>query len=371
MFGNVNVDYKPCKSVKQLRRACNYILGRNPEQIAEGVVKTADHLYFAFDSDRDRFAEEVLLTRWMWGKPVGGQKNLAYKMSISFHPDDNERLTYEKAFQIAKEFAERFFHSKGFDVLFAVHTDREHIHAHFVIGNCNRNSGKAFRRNQRDLYEMSEYFGSQCMKHGLTHSVRKTYYSENPCRQKETFAEAQMEKKGKETFKSELREAIEKECADPRNRTFDDVMTALWNHYHVETRVSGNTVSYRHPEYQNKSGALVSVRGSKLGAGYTKGGIEYVLEKLRGKANLRADEPVLSGNGASACQSVTACTGRGSGSPEGQGDQSPAHDRNEIRTDTASLFEEYRRRVERAEQASDEAAERAKRVRRKHSRGCR
>ena len=63
MFGNVNVDYKPCKTVAQLQRACKYILGRNPDQIKSGAVKTRPDLYFAFDDDRDNFADEVLLTR--------------------------------------------------------------------------------------------------------------------------------------------------------------------------------------------------------------------------------------------------------------------------------------------------------------------
>ena len=110
MFGNVNVDYKPCKTVAQLQRACKYILGRNPDQIKSGAVKTRPDLYYAFDDDRDNFADEVLLTRRMHGKKVGGNLNLAYKMSISFHPD--EKLTYEEAFQIAKEFADRYFHSR-------------------------------------------------------------------------------------------------------------------------------------------------------------------------------------------------------------------------------------------------------------------
>ena len=368
MFGNVNVDYKPCKTVKQLRRACNYILGRDPEQIAEGVVKTEQHLYYAFDCNRDNFADEVLLTRRLFGKPADGKSNLAYKMSISFHPDDNDKLNYEEAFRIAAEFARRFFYDKGYDVLFAVHTDREHIHAHFIIGNCHRESGRAFRRNERDLYEMSEYFGEQCMKRGLTHSVREHYYSENPCRQKKKCGEIQMEKKGKETFKAQLREAIEKEVAGPRNHTFEDVMAALWNHYHVETRVSGNTVSYRHPEYKNKSGALVSVRGSKLGAGYTKGGIEYVLEKLR---DARTNGGILSADGGAVGKPLAARTGRGGSGAEGQGDQFAAHDRGEVRPDPASLFDEYRRRVERAERAADEAADRAKRVRRRRSQGGR
>ena len=140
----------------------------------------------------------------------------------------------------------------------ARHTDRDHVHAHFIIGNCNRDTGKAFRRNEKDLYTMSEFFGEQCVKRGLTRSVRKDYYSKNPWQISESFNEVQMQKKGKESFKSELREAIEKECRDVRNQTFEDVVKALWEHYHVETRVKGNTISYRHPEYKNKAGELVS-----------------------------------------------------------------------------------------------------------------
>ena len=405
MFGNVNADYKPCKTVTQLRRACKYILGRNPEQISSGVVKTRSDLYYAFDDDRDNFADAVLLTRILWNKPCNKSGNLAYKMSISFHSAEN--LTYEVAFQIAKEFAEKFFHSKGFDVMFAVHTDRDHIHAHFIIGNCNRDTGKAFRRNEKDLYIMSQFFGQQCIKRGLTRSVRENYYSKDPWRIKESFNEVQMKKKGKETFKSELREAIENECRDIRNRTFEDVIKGLWEHYHVETRVKGNTVSYRHPEHKNKAGELVSVRGSKLGDAYTKGGIENVLKELRTREISGRDRTGISETG-KVLQRTDSCgftankaNGQGSGSAaadggntagnysygaserdeqysvsescerrrstSGQGSGYTSRNRNEDSHDTGELYGEYALKVRRAEQKAAESAERSKRVRKKRS----
>ena len=281
-FGNVNVDYQPCKSVGQLKSAANYMLGKNPEQIKSGVVKTTNNLYMALGCNRDNFANNILVTRKLNGKSYSRLKPntiLAHKMSISFHPDDNNKLSYETAFKIANEFAENFFHSKGFEVLFAVHTDREHVHVHFLISNCNMETGKSFRRNQRDLYEMSEYFGKQCMEHGLLNSVRENFYNHDLEKQvyKETFSEKQMKLRGKETFKDELREVIQVEIADPENKTFDDVINALQQHYNVEVRVAGNTISYRHPGYKDKNGKLVSVRGSKLGELYTRKGIEYGL----------------------------------------------------------------------------------------------
>lgn len=202
---------------------------------------------------------------------------LAHKITISFHPDD--KVSYVAAFQIAKEFAEMYAHSKGYEVLFAVHTDTDHVHAHFLISNCNFETGKSFRRSQKDLFEMSEYFGEQCLKHGFVNSVRENFYNHETPRLKETFNETQMKKRGAETFKDELREVIKIEIDDPKNRTFDDVIRALKDHYNVECRVAGNTVSYRHPEYLDKNGKPVSVRGSRLGDLYTRKGIEYELNK--------------------------------------------------------------------------------------------
>ena len=94
MFGNVNVDYKPCKSKVQLERAAHYILGKLPEQISEGIVKTAPNLYWGMNCDRDNFARDILMTRKLFGKRETPKTNLAFKMSISFSPDDNDKLTY-------------------------------------------------------------------------------------------------------------------------------------------------------------------------------------------------------------------------------------------------------------------------------------
>lgn len=279
-FGNVNVSYTPCRSVAQLKYAANYMLGRNRDQLENGVVKTAPNLYMALGCNRENFANNVLVTRKLNGlKSSKSNAILAHKMSISFHPDDH--VDYITAYRIAKDFAERYAYSKGFEVLFAVHTDTDHVHAHFLISNCNMENGKSYRRSQSDLYEMSKYFGEQCVKHGFLNSVRENFYNKNPdkVRDKQTFAEAQMKKRGAESFKDELREAVQIELADPRNRTFDEVIRAIKNHYNVECRVAGNTISYRHPEYLDKNGKPVSVRGSRLGDLYTRKGIEYELTK--------------------------------------------------------------------------------------------
>ena len=166
-FGNVNVDYKPCKSAGQLKAAALYMLGKKPEQVCNRTVKTARDLYDALGCNRDNFANSILVTRKLNGKSYSKLKPntiLAHKLSISFHPDDNDKLSYREAYEIAREFAKKFMYDKGFEVLFAVHTDRKHIHAHFLVSNCNFDTGKSYRRNQRDLYEMSEFFRRTVLK---------------------------------------------------------------------------------------------------------------------------------------------------------------------------------------------------------------
>ena len=283
-FGNVKVSYKPCKSVGSLKASVDYMLGKQKEQKEKGIVKTAPDLYTALGCERDNFANNILVTRKLNNKSYSRLKEneiLAHKMSISFSPKDNYKLSYRKAFEIARQFAEEFAHSKGHEVLFAVHTDTKHIHAHFVISNCNIHTGRSYRRNKKDLYKMSEFLGEKCLENGLVNSARDSFYNndlETP-KEREGLAEKEIKKRGAETFKDELKEVIKIEIADPINKTLDDVVKALLKNWNVETRLKGNTISYRHPEFRDKNNNLVSVRGSKLGELFTVKGINYELTK--------------------------------------------------------------------------------------------
>ena len=375
-FGNVNVDYKPCKSAGQLKAAALYMLGKKPEQVRNGTVKTAHDLYDAFGCNRDNFAKSILVTRKLNGKSYSKLKPntiLAHKLSISFHPDDNDKLTYREAYEIARDFAKKFMYDKGFEVLFAVHTDREHIHAHFLVSNCNFDTGKSYRRNQRDLYEMSEFFGEQCLKRGLVNSVRDNFYNHDldNQRDRETFAEQQMKKRGAETFKDELREVIQIELADPNNKTFDDVIRGLSEHYNVECRVAGNTVSYRHPEYKDKNGKPVSVRGSRLGEIYTRKGIEYELtkkqrtEQLVQSAVYGLDEAAAGLERFVSEGAVASGTGqtRGGGQIAGS---APSRNNGEDVQDFDRLYDRYRKRASEDERQSAEHAERSRAVQKRN-----
>lgn len=290
VYGNVNVNYSYCKSVAQLKSAADYILGTKKEQIKEGIQKTRPDLYGAFGCNRDNFANSLLITwherampRKMHDKKYSRYKQkdiLAHKMSISFHPDDNDKLTYEEADKIAREFAHKFFWSKRYEAMWAVHTDTEHIHVHFIVSNCNVKTGKSFRRGMPELKEMSQFFGEQCMERGLTHSVRDTFYNEERTQERKSFAECQMQKHDKLSFKEEIKAYVRLAMNSTETRTLEDVVEMLKKIYLMDIRLKGNTISYALPYHAGKTGKAQAVRGSKLGSRFTVAGIrQYMQEK--------------------------------------------------------------------------------------------
>ena len=298
VYGNVNVNYSYCKSVAQLKSAADYILGTKKEQIKEGIQKTRADLYGAFGCNRDNFANSLLITwherampRKMHDKKYSRYKQkdiLAQKMSISFHPDDNDKLTYEEADKIAREFAHKFFWSKRYEAMWAVHTDTEHIHVHFIVSNCNVKTGKSFRRGMPELKEMSQFFGEQCMERGLTHSVRDTFYNEERTQERKSFAECQMQKHDKLSFKEEIKTYVRLAMNSTETRTLEDVVEMLKKIYLMDIRLKGNTISYALPYHAGETGKAQAVRGSKLGSRFTVAGIrQYMQEKEQKQVEYR------------------------------------------------------------------------------------
>lgn len=285
VFGNVNVKYAPCKSIAQLKSAADYILGQRKEQIEIGIVKTSPELYGAFGCHRDNFANSVIITRKMHQKKYSRYKPkeiLAQKVSISIHPDDSCLLTYKEAYKMAKDFAREFFWSKGYEVLFAVHTDTDHLHAHFLVSNCNQKDGKSFRRGPKELVEMSKYFGEQCWNLALKNSIRDTFYNPEKDREEISFAEHQMRKRGKLSFKDEIKTYIRLVMNYECTKTVQDVVEMLQLIYGMDIRLKGKTISYALPYDLNKGEKTRAVRGSKLGKRFTVEGIEeYLQEKER------------------------------------------------------------------------------------------
>lgn len=98
-------------------------------KLVSGVNCVADSVY-----------QEFINTKLQYGKTYG---RMFYHLFQSFHPD--EQLTPETAHEIALKLAEEF---KDYEVLVATHTDKDHIHSHFVINSVSFENGKSFMRTR-------------------------------------------------------------------------------------------------------------------------------------------------------------------------------------------------------------------------------
>lgn len=85
-----------------------------------------------------------------------------YHMVQSFHPDDP--VTPEMAHEIALKLAESI---PGFEIVVATHTDKEHIHSHFVINSVSCNTGKKYHSNKESLTALWAASDKLCMEYGL------------------------------------------------------------------------------------------------------------------------------------------------------------------------------------------------------------
>ncbi|WP_206514861.1 relaxase/mobilization nuclease domain-containing protein [Bacillus thuringiensis] len=209
--------------------------------------------------------------RMLYGKDKGVQ---AHTIIQSFKPGE---ITPEKANSIGLELAQSI--AKDYQVVIYTHTDTEHIHNHIVINSVNIETGKKYHSNnkQRDLIKSEN--DRICQARGLSVVVEKQ------ASVRYTAAEKSLLEKGKISWKDEIRQAVD----IAKTRTNDiKGLTAFLDNLGIETRLRGETISYKHPE------ALKWVRGSKLGYDYEIGGMERGFERQIGEGKTRTQS--INGN---------------------------------------------------------------------------
>ena len=86
-----------------------------------------------------------------------------YHMVQSFRPDDP--VTPEMAHEIALKLAEQI---PGFEIVVATHTDRDHIHSHFVINSVSCDTGLKYHSNRDSLEQLWKASDELCMQYGLS-----------------------------------------------------------------------------------------------------------------------------------------------------------------------------------------------------------
>lgn len=137
---------------KGMKRAINYI--KNP-------LKTELQLVGGKDCVPDTAYDEFVMTKQNFNKGKGRQ---FIHFVQSFSP--NDKATPEVINEIGKRLLENEVF-KDFQVVYATHIDKEHIHNHFIINSVSFTSGRKWQLSKDQLDCLKEYSDALCREYGF------------------------------------------------------------------------------------------------------------------------------------------------------------------------------------------------------------
>jgi hypothetical protein len=142
---------KPNKTYTGMRKIINYVLrpDKTNETITTGINLNPDNAF-----------NEMVTLKKLMGKT---DRRLWYHFIQSFPPYDN--IKPELAMQVAIETAEYF--KEQYQILIAVHTDKKHIHTHFLLNTVNIETGKKYTQNNEQRIEIQAFSDRICEKYNL------------------------------------------------------------------------------------------------------------------------------------------------------------------------------------------------------------
>ena len=162
-----------------------------------------------------------------------------YHMVQSFRPDDP--VTPEMAHEIALKLAEQI---PGYEILIATHTDREHIHSHFVINSVSYETGLKYHSNEESLMALRRASDELCMQYGL--SVVKPTKQKQKKERTMSDREYRAYAKGR-SWKMDLEITVDECMAQARSREHF-IRLMEYNGYEVKWTDSRKNITYTTPD---------------------------------------------------------------------------------------------------------------------------
>ena len=182
-----------------------------------------------------QFALQEFMNSKRLHKNTGGR--MYYHMIQSFHP--SEQLTPEVAHEIALKLAEEI---PGFEIVVATHTDRAHIHTHFIINSVNCETGKKYHSNLESLNALRAASDRLCKEYNLSVVQPKQKKKEHRMNSREYRAY----EKG-DSWKMDLEICIDECMTMARDREhFFKLME--WSGYGVRWTKDRKYITYTTPE---------------------------------------------------------------------------------------------------------------------------
>ena len=162
-----------------------------------------------------------------------------YHMVQSFRPDDP--VTPEMAHEIALKLAAQI---PGYEILVATHTDREHLHSHFVINSVSYETGLKYHSNEESLMALRHASDELCMQYGL--SVVKPKKQKQKKERTMSDREYRAYAKGN-SWKMDLEISVDECMAQARSREHF-IRLMEYNGYEVKWTDSRKNITYTTPD---------------------------------------------------------------------------------------------------------------------------
>jgi hypothetical protein len=143
---------KAVNSKASIAKAINYIIKHE---------KTERRLIGGYNCNPATAIDDMKATKRAWRK-MGGRQ---YKHFIQSFPKE-ENITVEEANQIAYELITRSPMFRGYEVCFATHKDKDHIHTHWIVNSVSFEHGYKFRYSKAKLQELKDLSDVIVREHG-------------------------------------------------------------------------------------------------------------------------------------------------------------------------------------------------------------
>ncbi|MCD8157551.1 MAG: relaxase/mobilization nuclease domain-containing protein [Clostridiales bacterium] len=123
--------------------------------------KTEERFIGTVNCRKNNILGDMRATKKSWGK-TGGRQYKHFIQSFSLE----ENITPEEAHIIAEELVNGWDKFKGYEVCFATHTDRNHIHTHVVVNSVSFENRKKFNYSKRELQQFKDLSDRIIAEHG-------------------------------------------------------------------------------------------------------------------------------------------------------------------------------------------------------------
>lgn len=125
----------------------------------EKTLFEGDRLVSGLNCSPETIYHEFINTKLFHGKDSG---RMYYHMVQSFPKGEDvpPKIAHEMAVRLAEHF-------KDYEVLICTHTDRDHIHSHFIINSVALESGRKFHISTPEIEPIRQFNDKLCMEYGF------------------------------------------------------------------------------------------------------------------------------------------------------------------------------------------------------------